>query len=76
MLLEILRRVIGVGGCNRDKRLGAHAIAFVFAILLHECFEVTLTQNFLVVGMGMWFLLGIGCNSKISGQGLERVKDE
>ena len=37
-------------------------MCFLFFILLHECFEISLTQNLLYIGLMMWFLLGLGLN--------------
>ena len=44
---------------------GKNAIVFfcfLIAILVHECFEVTLTQNMIICGLQMWLILGIGCS--------------
>jgi O-antigen ligase len=38
------------------------SFCFLLVVLFHECFEVSLTQNFLVCGLQMWFIIGVGCN--------------
>lgn len=35
---------------------------FIMIIVFHEFFEISLTQNMLVGGLGMWFIMGLGCN--------------
>ena len=47
--------------CNFAKN---HVIVCVFSIMAHECFEVTLTQNYLSIGIIMWFLMGLPLNER------------
>lgn len=35
---------------------------FIMAVLVHESFEICLTQNAIAFGFMMWFMMGIGCN--------------
>ena len=43
---------------NNSKIIGF--FSFLIAILFHECFEITLTQNMLISGLAIWFIFGIG----------------
>ena len=35
---------------------------FIIAVLVHESFEICLTQNAITFGFMMWFMMGLGCN--------------
>lgn len=35
---------------------------FIIAVLVHESFEICLTQNAIAFGFMMWFMMGLGCN--------------
>lgn len=45
--------------CIKSK-LSIVFFCFLILILIHECFEVTFTQNMIISGLPMWFLLGVG----------------
>lgn len=53
-----------------DNRNCQFVIAFIMALMIHECFEVSLTQNLIVCGMEMWFVLGLGCNTRLMSAGI------
>lgn len=38
------------------------SISFLFTLIIHECFEVCLTQNLMFIGLMFWFFIGIGLN--------------
>lgn len=44
---------------SNDKTIGC---AYICAIIIHECFEVTLTQNEFATGIIFWMLIGIITN--------------
>lgn len=45
-----------------DNIITRNTFAFFIGILVHECFEVSLTQNNLTTGLFYWLILGIGLN--------------
>lgn len=44
---------------NASNRYTVFGSAFFLAFLLHECLEVSLTQNTLELGISVWFCLGL-----------------
>lgn len=65
LLLVILARI---SYCLLKRQQSQHTIislSFMFLIILHECFEISLTQNIMFIGLMMWFVLGIGFNKKL-----------
>lgn len=71
VMVLIIKKILHAIACNDNNFLSLRVLPFVYAIILHECFEVSLTQNLLVSGLMMWFIMGLGCN-----QNLHFVKNE
>ena len=59
LILYMLYRYFSKVICGRSKYYG---MCLVMCIILHECFEICLTQNSFTIGIMMWFLLGLRCN--------------
>lgn len=55
ILVTILKVFIDV--C--DKNIKPYFLAFLFAVCFHQCFEVSLIQNQLCIGLQIWVILGI-----------------
>lgn len=66
LLFIILWNIMMCCKANCKSAFSGYSIALIFAIIVHEVFEVCLLQNNLIVGLEMWFLLGLGCNKSIS----------
>lgn len=49
-------------GNLRIKTYSNLSMCFILGLLIHECFEICLTQNAIVIGYMMWFIMGLGCN--------------
>ena len=54
---------------NRRNNISRGASAFLIGVLVWQCFEVSITQNNLPLGIAVWVILGIG----ISGNKIESV---
>lgn len=63
LLVNILRKISKAVISNRDYWYAAMGIACIISIIIHECFEACLVQNMLVVGLQMWFLMGLIINN-------------
>lgn len=50
---------------GRDNSLSRLSAAFLVAILVHQTFEVSLTQNHLAVGVTQWLTLGVGVGAAL-----------
>lgn len=53
----------------KDKNVSSLSISslcFLLVVLFHECFEVSLTQNLIICGLQMWFIIGMGRNQYLS----------
>ena len=62
LLIAILYYILKNLVSRPITRCSITSMCVVFMILLHECFEISLTQNLLYIGLMMWFLLGLGLN--------------
>lgn len=49
---------------------------FIMAVLIHESFEICLTQNAIVFGYMMWFMMGLGCNFCLQGRDEMELKNK
>lgn len=62
-LLATILRAVTENTANPNRWI---VVAFVFAVALHEAFEVTLTQNAFLYGMSAWLIMGLGLRSHAS----------
>lgn len=59
IFLSILILTIQSRIARGENPLWRISASFFAALILHECFEVSLTQNNLAVGLASWFIFGI-----------------
>lgn len=65
VMVLIIKKILYAITFNDNIFLSCRILPFVYAIIFHECFEVSLTQNLLVSGLMMWFVMGLGCNQNM-----------
>lgn len=65
-LILILKNIVKSCENNKYGIYRKYSIAFVFAIIFAESFEVSIIENFLYIALQSWFLMGLGCNKNLT----------
>lgn len=65
-LIMIFNSIICMCANNHSNSMRSIVLTFMFILIFHECFEITLTQNLVSIGLVSWFIMGIGCNFRIN----------
>ena len=61
LLLLIVKRIYTNCLYHSDSKFALYSIAIIYGMIVHESFEITLTQNLSAQGLQFWFLFGLGC---------------
>lgn len=57
----ILKRIYSNTLLHSRAPFALQSVAVMYAMIIHENFEASLTQNLLVAGLQFWFIFGMGC---------------
>ena len=61
LIVYILKRIYSNCLVHSSSTYALQALAVMFAMIIHENFEASLTQNLLIAGLQFWFMFGMGC---------------
>ncbi len=64
VIVSIYRRLVKI----EESSYSILSACFIMAVLVHESFEICLTQNAIAFGFMMWFIMGLGCNLFFQGK--------
>lgn len=65
IMINILRMVWNTLYNLKNNKISLNCSAFMIGVLLWQCFEVSITQNNVYIGIMVWFVLGIGINNSL-----------
>ena len=74
ILMAIFLLVVQYRIAKGDNPLWRISVSFFIALIFHECFEVSLTQNNLAVGLISWLIFGIMLSERRTAWEQERQK--
>lgn len=65
LLVEVLKIIWNDLYKYKDSIVCKSVSAFLIGVLLWQCFEVTITQNNISIGILVWFIFGLGVNKNL-----------